>query len=61
MDDKAKVVALIAQAKEGARIELLRRHNRDEGLTCFSVGIGGGCGNDCPVKQAGDCEHGNED
>ena len=24
--------------------------------SCFDVGIGGGCGADCPVYQRGDCE-----
>ena len=61
MSDQQKVAAFIAKAKEGARIELLRMRNRDEGATCFSVGIGGGCGETCPVFLAHDCEHGMPD
>lgn len=52
------IAKLIQRATEGARIDLLRRTNSDEGITCHSVGIGGGCGETCPVFLAGDCEHG---
>ena len=37
-----KVAAVIASATEGARIELIRRRNWEDGATCFTVGIGGG-------------------
>lgn len=58
MSAQRQVIEFIAAAKEGARIGLLRRENDDNGITCHSVGIGGGCGNDCPVFLAHDCEHG---
>jgi hypothetical protein len=54
---KEQLAALIAKATKGARIDILRRQNADEGFTCHSVGIGGGCGEDCPVYLAHDCEH----
>jgi hypothetical protein len=53
-----QVIALIAKATEGARIDLLRHKNADEGYTCHSIGISGGCGEHCPVFLAHDCEHG---
>ena len=53
-----QVALLISEATKGARIELLRWTNRDEGYTCHSIGISGACGETCPVFLAHDCEHG---
>lgn len=56
---KEQVIALIANATQGARIEMLRRRNTAEGFTCHSVGISGGCGQACPVFRAQECDHQN--
>jgi hypothetical protein len=57
LTDRQKVSQVIAIAVKDARIELLRRRNSDEGFTCHTIGISGGCGDNCPVREAGDCEH----